>query len=418
MVSRAPRICCLDLDTFFVSVERLLDPRLNGRPVIIGGDRDGRGVVTSCSYEVRPLGVRSGMSIREASALAPPDTVFLRGSHSVYGPYSKRVKALLGDFTPEVRAASIDEFYLDFSGCEGLYRAPGDADDDATIERVVWQMRDAVQAQIGLPASVGMGCTRIVAKMASRPAKPAGVAVVRAGQEWDFFRDLPVRALPGIGPSGEARLHADGLTTLGQLVLLRGPLRKRYARLIERIHRAMEGDDRHALGRDRPAFQEHDPSGLSVGSISNERTFFSSLSEPERVTQQLLGLADRVCWRARKRGIRACTITLKLRTSDFKTTTRSKTIRPTDSPDQVFQVVRTLLDRHWTRKRAVRLLGVGLSNLVQPDPQFTLDLAPAPTTASPAVDALRARFGFDAIRLGVATPVKAKPAAAPAPAVP
>src|SRR5215831_17494674 len=148
----APRICCLDLDTFFVSVERLLDPRLRDRPVVVGGRRGGRGVVTSASYEVRAFGVRSGMSIREASERAPADSVFLPGNSDVYGDYSGRARDIVERYSPVVVAASIDEHYLDFRGCERLYRRAGDADDDATIVRVVREMTHAIDRELGLPA--------------------------------------------------------------------------------------------------------------------------------------------------------------------------------------------------------------------------------------------------------------------------
>ncbi len=349
------------------------------------------------------------MSIREASKLAPPQTVFLRGSHRVYGPYAERVKQVLLDFTPEVRTASIDEFYLDFSGCERLYAQPGDADADATIERVVRQMRQAIQDRVGLPASAGIGCTRVIAKMASRPAKPAGVVMVRAGEEWDFLRDQPVRAMPGIGPSAETRLVRDGVLTLGQLLTLpAGPIRQRHQGAIARLVHALDGDDRGGLGRDRPAFQEHDPEGLSVGSISNERTFFASLDDVAAVERQLLSLSDRVCWRARKRGVTARTVTLKLRTADFKTITRGRTGPRTDDPGAVFEVVRELLHASWDRSERVRLLGIALTGLSRPTPQLELPWAVEGPRAEAAVDALRARFGFDAVRLGVAVPVQRK----------
>src|SRR5512143_2883081 len=147
---RAPRMCCLDLDTFFVSVERLLDPTLRGRPVVVGGRRGGRGVVTSASYEVRAFGVRSGMSIREASELAPRDAVFVEGHHEEYSDYSRRAREIVERFSPIVVAASIDEHYIDFRGCERLYRRPGDADDDATFLRVVREMTGAIDRELGL----------------------------------------------------------------------------------------------------------------------------------------------------------------------------------------------------------------------------------------------------------------------------
>src|SRR5688572_24177994 len=157
---RAPRMCCLDLDTFFVSVERLLDPSLRGRPVVVGGRRGGRGVVTSASYEARGFGVRSGMSIRDASARAPADAIFVPGHHDEYARYSSGARAIVERYTPVAIAASIDEHYLDFTGCERLYRRAGDGDDDATILRVVRGITAAIEGELGLPASAGIATSK------------------------------------------------------------------------------------------------------------------------------------------------------------------------------------------------------------------------------------------------------------------
>src|SRR5215831_17425352 len=162
----APRICCLDLDTFFVSVERVLDPDLRDKPVVVGGRRGGRGVVTSASYEVRAFGVRSGMSIREASERAPADTVFLPGHGDAYSDYSQRAREIVERFSPIVIAASIDEHYIDFRGCERLYRKPGDVDDDATFLRVVREITQAIDSELGLPASAGIATSKPMAKVA------------------------------------------------------------------------------------------------------------------------------------------------------------------------------------------------------------------------------------------------------------
>src|SRR3954467_5594755 len=176
----APRMCCLDLDTFFVSVERLLDPSLRGKPVVVGGYRGGRGVVTSASYEARAFGVRSGMSIREASERAPADAVFVPGHGDTYTDYSARAREIVERFSPIVVAASIDEHYLDFRGCERLYRRRGDADDDATIVGVGREMPAAVGRELGRPASAGIATSKAMAKVGSALAKPQGVLLVRA----------------------------------------------------------------------------------------------------------------------------------------------------------------------------------------------------------------------------------------------
>ncbi len=396
------RICCLDLDTFFVSVERLLDPSLVGKPVVVGARPGHRGVVTACSYEVRAFGVHSGMSATEAYRLAP-HAIFLPGSHGVYGPYAKRVKGVLERYCPVVQTASIDEFYLDFSGCERIYRRPGDGCGDATIERVIRQMRQAIQDEIGLPASAGVGATRAVAKMASGVAKPAGVRMVPHGRELAFVDLLPVRKYPGIGPVAEARLVADGVETLGQLLSLPdGPRRDRFSKLIASVRRGVFPAERGRLAeRERPAFQEHDVQGSTVGSISNERTFAADVGDWRKVEAQLLGLSERVCWRARSRQIRARTVTLKLRYADFTTLERGRTGPPTDRAEQVYATVRDLLRRHRIERRAVRLVGIRLSNLLDRDAQLSLPFEDRPV-ADRAVDAIRDRFGYDAIHLGAA----------------
>lgn len=396
----AARIGCLDLDTFFVSVERLLDPSLVGRPVVVGSS-GWRGVVTSASYEVRAQGVRSGMSIADARRLAP-DAVYLDTRHGVYGPYAERVRAILERYTPAVQTASIDEFFLDFHGCERLWRLPADADDDAAILRVVRGMREAIQAEVGLPASVGLATTRPVAKMASGRAKPAGVWFVPAGGEHAFARPLAVRRYPGIGPVAEEKLVSAGISTLGELLdVPAGPLRARFGRLADAVRRGLDATRADGLGADRPAFREHDAEG-TLGSISNERTFRAEPGDRARVEQVLRSLTERVCWRARRRGITARTVTLKFRTADFQTVTRGRTIPATHAEDTVHRCVLELLDGVWTPDRGVRLVGVQLSNLEAPGPQLALPLDAGRPAVGSAIDRVRERFGYDAIRLGVA----------------
>jgi DNA polymerase-4 len=395
------RLCCIDLDTFFVSVERLLDPSLVGRPVIVGGSRE-RGVVTSASYEVRPLGVRSGMPTAQAARLAP-DAVFLPTRHGVYSPYSARVREILDRFSPDVRAASIDEFFVDFAGCEALYAEPRDSDPDATIARVVWQMRDTVQSELGLPSSAGIGGTRMVAKIASGLAKPAGVLMVRIGEEENRFAPLPVRKVPGIGPVTEGQLVTAGIHTIGQLLQLPpGSLRARFGAIAEGVRRGLDPSTATRARRDRPAFLELDAKHETMGSLSNERTFSADVGDRGKVERQLLALCERVCWRARRRETRARTVTLKMRYSDFETLTRARTMdRPTNEEKDVYAAVRRLLDDAWTRKRALRLVGVALSNLSGPSSQLELFGDDSrPRSVGPAIDAVRERFGYDAIRLG------------------
>ncbi len=390
------RICCLDLDTFFVSVERILDPSLVGKPVVVGGPRRSRGVVTAASYEVRPFGVRSGMSLTEADRLAPADTLFISGSHGVYADYAERVRAIASSYTPESRVASIDEMYLDFRGCERLYHQPGDSNGDATIERVVRDITTRIDRELGLPASCGIAACKAVAKVASGVAKPAGIRLVPRGAEAEFLGPLAVRKLPGIGPVAESKLHALGITTLGDvasapLETLRGV----FGAWAPVIWDHAVGIGSFELGRERPHFWEHDPDGDVVGSISNERTFREDILDAHDIEARLCALAERVCWRARKRGIKARTVTLKLRYADFDTLTRSRTVWPTCADHEVYPVVLGLYRAARTRPTPVRLLGVKLGNLGLYDRQ--LELFERRKSLHGAVDDIRAKFGFDAV---------------------
>jgi DNA polymerase-4 len=390
-------MCCLDLDTFFVSVERLLDPSLVGRPVVVGGQRWGRGVVTSASYEVRAFGVRSGMSIREASERAPADTVFVAGHGDAYSDYSARAREIVERFSPLVVAASIDEHYLDFRGCERLYRKPDDADDDATIERTVREMTAAIARELGLPASAGIATSKPMAKVASNLAKPHGVLLVRAGTEAATLAPLAVRKLPGIGPVSETRLQALGITTLGQLALAPdAQLRPIFGAYTASIRLAAQGVGSDDVGRERPAFREHDPQGAVSGTISNERTFAETTSTTAH--EVLSGLCERVGSRARSRGVVAGQLTLKLRYTDFVTLSRGRTITPPTSVDvELHRVALELYREARTRELPIRLLGLQLARLRLEAVQ--LPLFDGGERRSAAVDQVRDRFGYHAVHL-------------------
>ena len=395
------RTCCLDLDSFFVSVERLLDPSLRDQPVIVGGRKGQRGVVTCASYEVRPLGVHAGMSMSDAERRAP-HAIYLPTRHGTYSSYAAQVRTVLERYSPQVQTASIDEFFLDFHGTERLYRRPGDADDDATIARVVTRMRQDIQDEVGLPASAGIGASRAVAKIGSGLAKPAGVCMVRPDQARAVLGPLPVRKVPGIGPVMGDKLRLAGISTIDQLVdLPLGPHRTWFGSLSDSVRARLLGGQGATLGRDRPAFHEHDPEGLDVGSVSNERTFSADVDDVEQLHDQLRALTERVCWRIRKRGILARTVALKLRYADFQTLSRARTIAPTAAEAVVLPVVLGLLAGARTRRLPIRLLGVELSHLVRPDRQLGLPFLDRKRPAiGQALDQVRLQFGYDAIRLG------------------
>ncbi len=403
----APRICCLDLDTFFVSVERLLDPTLEGKPVVVGGEPGSRGVVTAASYEVRRLGVKSGMSLVEAGKRAP-NAIYLPTRHEIYGTYAERVREIARRFAPKVLVASIDEMYLDFSGCERLYGSGGAADDsagegragDVATERAVLQLTMAIFDEIGLPSSAGVATSKVVAKVASALAKPRGVMLVPAGVERAVLAPLPVRSFPGIGPVAEAKLNATGYPTLGAVAEASvADLQKIFGAWAASILRGVQGLGSGDLGRERPAFAEHDPEGEIVGSISNERTFREDVSDAASIEAVLCRLCERVCWRARKRHVKARTVTVKLRYADFHTLTRSRTTAATNSELELYPIVKEMFVAARTRSLPIRLLGIQLSNLgiFEQLPLFDRN-----ERVGAVIDSIRSRFGFAMVSLATA----------------
>ncbi len=413
----APRICCLDLDTFFVSVERLLDPTLEGQPVVVGGRPGSRGVVTAASYEVRRLGVKSGMSLVEAGKRAP-NAIYLPTRHEIYGTYAERVREVARRFAPTVLVASIDEMFLDLSGCERMYgwdgAGNGDGAGDDAIERAVLQLTTAVFDELGLPSSAGIATSKVVAKVASALAKPRGVMLVPAGIERSVLAPLPVRSFPGIGPVAEAKLHAAGYETLGAVAeASAADLQRIFGAWAASISRGVQGQGSGDLGRERPAFSEHDPEGETVGSISNERTFREDVSDPASIEAVLCGLCERVCWRARKRHVKARTVTLKLRYADFHTLTRSRTTTATNSELELYPIVKEMFTAARTRPLPIRLLGLQLSNLGVFEQMVLFDRN---ERVGAVVDGIRARFGFATVSLATAqkasvAPPKARPRA-------
>jgi DNA polymerase IV len=225
--------------------------------------------------------------------------------------------------------------------------------------------------------------------------------MVRAGEERAFLGPLPVRKLPGIGPVAEGKLSAIGLTTLADVAQAPLPkLRRIFGVWADSIQRSARGEGTHELGRERPAFLEHDPNGVSVGTISNERTFREDVRDPSCIESMLCSLSERVCWRARKRGMKARTVTLKLRYADFQTLLRSRTITPTCSELELYPVVRELYDRARTRRTAIRLLGICLSNLRPTEQQLSLFDGGEPLHR--AMDGIRRRFGYEALGIALA----------------
>lgn len=371
----------LDMDAFFVSVERLLDPSLIGRPVIVGG-RSGRGVVASASYEARAYGVHSAMPIGRALALCP-NAVVVPPTKGVYSEYSDRVFAVVSDVTPDFSRVSVDEGYIDVSGAVRRLGSPA---------RIALYLRQAIAERTGLPSSIGLSKTMVVAKIASARAKPNGQLVVPVGKEAQFMESMPVTALPGVGRATHETLSRYGIRTIGDLA------RQTPAWAAKTLGSAGPALVGYAQGRDSRTVHDR----AKDHSISAESTFDDDIYQLELLRTELLRLADKVTARVRAEGLAAGTVTLKFRSPDFTTITRSVTLpAPTDVTGEVYEALLGPLEAAAAKRTGARLLGVVASNL-QPvgvvGRQETLESSGRSTRESDiAVDEIRKKFGKGAI---------------------
>ena len=379
----------VDMDAFFVSVEELYDPSLKGKPVVVGGAADQRGVVAAASYAARKFGVHSAMPLREAARLCP-QAVFLEGNPQRYRESSAAVRRVLLQFTPAVEMASIDEAYLDMTGTERLH---GPAMKSADL------LHETMKRETRLNCSVGIGCARVVAKVASDQAKPNGVLRVLPGMEASFLAPLDVRRLPGVGKVTEERLRQYGVRTIGDL-----------ARLTEAaLGHSSIGDGLAALiekakGHDAGGWYDQEVgAGDEPKSISHEHTFSRDECDPAALASMLARLTEMVCRRLREHRLHARKVQIKLRYSDFTTITRGRTLqRATQLDAEVLEMVRELFSANWQKGRAVRLLGVQTSELDACSGQMELLASEQETRlkqAMQAVDTLRDRFGEGAVSL-------------------
>jgi len=362
----------VDMDAFFASVEQALNPALKGKPVIVGG-KNGRGVVTSASYEARKYGVHSAMPGFQAKKLCPQG-VFLPNRRRIYSEFSKKVFAILEQYSPEVRAVSIDEGGVDLTGTEKLFGPPA-----STAQAILKQIR----TDLGLPASGGLSSSRVVAKIATTLAKPNGFLYVPSGCEAAFLSPLPVESIPGIGPKTHKELLRGGIKTIGEL--LRHPeLRGRYLDLEEAGHKEKVHD--HSIG--------------------NETTLDKPLKETEKMERVLWELVEEVGQRLREEELYARCITVKIRYTNFKTITRSKTLSvPTCFDREIFEVASDLLKKNIAPGSMIRLLGVSASSLLSSglqEPLFDLQKRRSWEKLYRGIDRLRKKYGEETI--GAATP--------------
>src|SRR5690349_12290228 len=374
----------VDIDAFFVSVELLERPELRGKPVVVGGQKDQRGVVSAASYEARKYGIHSAMPLRTAGRLCP-HAIFLDGHHEKYGIWSDRVATILAKFSPVVEMVSIDEAYLDLAGTERLSGPPF-----ATADKLL----RTITRETALPCSGGLASTRLTAKVASDQAKPRGLVWVPPGSEARFLAPLSVRKIPGIGEVTERALRELGVETVEQLAAVpQEKLEKIFGQWGDALYRKARGGDSYEFVID-----------AEPRSISHNLTFGEDTDNANELATILSHLSQKACKRLREAGLAARTLTLTIRYAGFETHTRARTLaEPTELDADIYAVFQQLFHRHRDAKRKVRLLGVSLSNFTHGNAQLDLlekERREKLANLTKAADRLRDRFGFGKVQFG------------------
>ena len=364
-----------DIDAFFAAVEILLQPSLKGRPVVVGGLPNERGVVATASYEARPYGIRSGMPLALAYRLCP-HAVFLRGNFANYHEYSDKFFKILERFGPVVEAISLDEAYVDIGGTERLFGPPEVLGD---------RIRREVREKTGLAITVGIARQRTIAKISTDLAKPDGLRIIPEGEELPVLEPLPVSIIPGVGAKTGERLRLVGIRTVGDLVgAPEWMIKEAVGKIGVSIRKLLLG------GRFR--------CGPITHSISRETTLAEDSNDREFLEALLCYLTDRAATAARRQKVMAKTITVKVRFSDFRTISRSKGIELTSVSQQIFPVVREIfLSMIKGVRKRVRLVGVALGKLQAETGQPSLFEEERLKRLDLGVDRVRDRFGFSSL---------------------
>ena len=374
----------IDLDAFFVSVEQVLNPELRGKPVVVGGRPGERGVIAAASYEARTFGLHSAMPLRTASRLCP-QAIFIQGNFPRYREASQKFMAILADFSPFLEPGGLDEAFLDVTGFESLH---------GSIRQMATAIKQRINKELGIIASVGIASSKVVAKIASDKSKPDGLLEVARGEEKVFLAPLSIARLPGVGKKAEQLLTRLGIDTIGKLSATPvDTLKSHFGVFGEVLHRHANGID----GR-----KVHPPGAAK--SISRETTFRSDTGNRPYLKATLRYLSEKVGADLRRQGKQAKCVTFKLRYSDFTTITRSHTLsQPTDSDDTVFQTGARLLDKALSAdKRPVRLIGIGVSGITEAGGQLAM-LDPSSERQAQldkTIDRIRDKYGFTAIQTG------------------
>jgi DNA polymerase-4 len=346
----------LDLDAFFCAVEVLRDPSLKGKPIVVGGKSENRGVVAAASYPAREYGIHSAMPMIEATRRCK-DLIIISSKHGMYRMYSKVIMGILKSESPVIQQVSIDEAYLDLSN---------EIDEWIEATEVARRIQLKISRDIGLSASVGVATNKMIAKIASDFKKPNGLTVVIPGTEMGFLSPLPVRKIPGIGPKTNERLAKLGIYTVADIAGIPDEkLMQRFGKMGEAMARWSKGIDERPVQEDREA-----------KSLSTERTFSKNISDQEELLDILFKLSVKVGEQLKNKNLMATTVHIKLRYGDFSTFTRQLTSSvPLDDGDQIFEIAKKLFVTNWMPGEAIRLLGVGGSHFAEPQGQLSLDLS-------------------------------------------
>ncbi|MDA7423680.1 DNA polymerase IV [Thalassococcus lentus] len=377
-------IAHMDCDAFYASVEKRDNPELADKPVIIGGGR--RGVVSTACYVARIKGVRSAMPMFKALALCP-DAVIVRPRMSAYADASRAIRSMMEELTPSIEPLSLDEAFLDLTGTARLHGAPP----AVMLARLVSRMRD----ELGLTGSIGLSHNKFLAKIASDLDKPRGFSVIGKAETEAFLRPKPIRLIWGVGGATQDSLERAGIRTFEDLLRWdKRDLAARFGSMGDRLWHLARGQDRRRVTRNAP-----------MKSISNETTFHEDTSDPELLDGHLWRMCEKVADRAKAKGMAGRVVTLKLKKSDFKLLTRRTSLPDaTQIADRLYRTARALFDQV-PGDGPYRLLGAGLSDLVPEDMADRAgDLldpnAQTRAKAERATDAIRAKFGDDAILKG------------------
>jgi DNA polymerase-4 len=378
----------VDMDAFFVSVEELFDPTLKGKAVVVGGQRDERGVVSAASYEARKFGVHSAMPLRTAAKMCP-QAIFVDGHPERYRERSERVHEVLSSFSPLVEMASIDEAYIDMTGTERLYGPP---------LRAAHRLHQKMKSETQLNCSIGIGISRLIAKVGSAKAKPNGVLWVVPGQEAKFLAPLDVRDIPGVGKVTEKNLHDLGIRQVGDLAKFDVSfLEEHFGKWGLALAGKARGEDAGGW------FDSEVGADTDAKSISHEHTYNEDTANLEQIESTLMRLSEMVGRRLREAHFHARTLQLKLRYKDFSTITRAHTLSdPTQLDTEIFEQIRVLFRKNWKKGAYVRLLGVQASGFENEGVQGDLldgNRRERWQKAMSAADKLRDRYGEASVSL-------------------